>query len=374
VNIIITNSSPIWGGNENWAVRAGRLLRDRGYAVKMMLLRNSPTVDRAEDIGLPVIAISRFGGDLEPSSLLRFYRIFRNERPDAVILTKTKDYWVCGLTSWAVGVPRRFLRLSIVRRVKDNRKYRLVYENFVHGVIVNSREVEEAIRTSAEWTAGLDIHVLYNGIADPLGREAPQRLKRTAQRLRDRWHIPPDAFVFGACVNITRRKRLDLIISALADLRERLPLAHIVIAGDGEAREELMAQARRLNVPDRVHFPGHQHDTGPLYHLFDLYVIASRQEGMPHAGIEAMAHGCAVMATDCGGIGELLDGGRCGLIVPVDDAGALQAGMLRLATDDERRSRFARLGRERFLDHFTEDRMAANLEAILEGRPSPEEP
>jgi glycosyltransferase involved in cell wall biosynthesis len=374
MKILITNSSPIWGGNENWTVTAGRLLQERGHAVGMILLKDSPVVERARQADLPVITVERFGGDLEPSSLLRLYRIFRDEGPDAVILTKTKDYWVCGLTAWRAGVSRRFLRFSIVRRVKDNRKYRLVYGTFVQGAIVNSREVEQAIRSSAEWTAALNIHVLYNGIADPRSRRDPKELEETARALRRRWNIPPDAFVFGACVNITQRKRLDLIVAGLADLQDRLPRAHAVIAGDGAAREELMAQARELKVEDRIHFPGYLADTGPLYHLFDLYVISSQQESMTYVGMEAMAHRCPVLATDCGGIAELLDGGRCGLIVAVDDPKALRDGMLRLAADDELRARFARRGRERFETHFTEGKMAANLEAILENRPQPYPP
>ena len=374
MKILITNSSPIWGGNENWAVTAGRLLRERDHTIRMLLLEGSPVVERARSTGLSVITVPRFGGDLEPLSLLRFRRIFRKERPDAVILTKTKDYWVCGLTARCAGVPRRFLRLSIVRRVKDNRKYRLIYRTFVHGAIVNSREVEEGIRSSADWTAGLDIHVLYNGIADPRDRPDWAALPAAARDLRRQWGIPPDAFVFGACVNITRRKRLDMIVSGLADLRDRLPAAHAVIAGQGAAREALMAQARQLKIAARVHFPGYLPDTGPLYHLFDLYVISSRQESMTYVGMEAMAHGCPVVATDCGGISELLDHGRCGLIVPVEDPRALRDGMDRLASNDELRARFSRRGRRRFEAHFTEEKMAANLEAILTGRPQPYPP
>jgi glycosyltransferase involved in cell wall biosynthesis len=374
MKVIITNSSHIWGGNENWAITAGRLLRDRGHQVSMLLLAGSPVVDRAQDMGLPVIAVPRFGGDLELPSLLRFHRIFRNERPDAVILTKTKEYWVCGVTSWSAGVPRRVLRLSIVRRVKDNLKYRLIYRTFVSHIIVNSREVREAIGTSAKWTADLDVHLLYNGMADPRSVGNPEELKTTARRLRRRWSIPEKSFVFGTCASLTRRKRLDWLISALAGLRDRLPTAHVVIAGDGEAREELLDLARQLQVAERVHLFGQQRDTNPLYHLFDLSVIASRQEGMPQAGIEALAHGCPMIATDCGGISELLDGGRCGLIVPVDDPRAFQAGLLRLARDGRLRDRYARMGRQYFEACFTEDRMASDLESILEGRPQPSSP
>lgn len=372
MKIIITNSSPIWGGNENWAVTAARLLRERSHRVTMILKRGSEVVERAQQLGIPVITVPRFGGDLELPTLFRLYRILSAERPNAVILTKTKDYWVCGLTSWLANIPIRILRLSIVRAVKDDPKYKLIYRRFVNKVLVNSKEVEEGIRQSAQWLKAIQIHVLYNGIAVPNGDIMwVNRQREKARTLRRKWGIPDDAFVFGACVNITYRKRLDLIVSALANLHDELPAAHAVLAGEGNARTALEAQAQRLGIRDRVHFPGYFQDVTPLYYLFDVYVIASQQESMTYVGMEAMAHGCPVLATDCGGIKELLDSGKSGMIVPVNELSALQDGMLKLATDPERRSRFAKSGRERFEKHFTEDKMAINLEAILKGLPQP---
>lgn len=325
----------------------------------MILRRQSEVFQRANQANIPVISVPRYGGDGEPLTLLRFYRIFQREKPDAIILTNTKDYWVCGLTAYLAKVPRRALRLSIVRPVKDNLKYKLIYRKFVNCVIVNSQEVEEGIRESASWLKEISIRVLYNGI-DP-----PPLLKGRGDELRKKWGIPEDAFVFGACVNITRRKRLDLIISALANLREELPNAYAVLAGKGNALLNLEALAKDLGVNDRVYFPGYVEDVMPLYDLFDTYVISSEQESMTYVGMQALAYGCPVVATDCGGIKELLNDGECGEIVPVNDLSALQTAMLELATSETLRITYAQKGKERFEKHFTAARMGDNLEEIL---------
>jgi glycosyltransferase involved in cell wall biosynthesis len=370
MKVIITNASLLWGGNENWAFTAAKLLLSRHHTVKLILKEGSEVSERAAKLGLPVIPVSRFGGDLELPNLFRLYRIFLRERPDVVILTHWKDYWVCGLTSWLARVPIRLLRLSILRRVQDNFKYRLIYRRFVNKVVVNSREVELSTRTSAKWLEDITIHVLYNGIAAPDPHSRGIHQKR-AEELRKAYGIPEDALVFGACVNFFYRKRLDLIISALADLRDELPNAHVFLAGKGEVQDDLEAQVQRLGLGDRVHFPGYFQDVAPLYCLFDVYVISSQQESMTYVGMQALALGCPVLATDCGGIRELLDNGKCGLIVPVNDLTALRDGMLTLATNPKMRSRFAQLGRERFEKYFTEERMLSNLEAILQGKPQP---
>jgi glycosyltransferase involved in cell wall biosynthesis len=370
MKIIITNASLLWGGNENWVFTIAKLLKGRHHTVKLILKEGSEVSERAARLGIPVISVSRFGGDFELPNLLHLYRIFLRERPDVVILTHWKDYWVCGLTSWLAKVPVRLLRLSILRRVQDNLKYRLIYRHFVNRVVVNSREVELSTRASAKWLEDTTIHVLYNGIAVPDPHSSWIHQER-AKELRKEWEIPDDAFVFGACVNFFYRKRLDLIISALADLRDELPNAHVFLAGKGEVQDDLEAQARQLGLDDRVHFPGYFQDVTPLYYLFDVYVISSQQESMTYVGMQALALGCPVLATDCGGIRELLDNGRCGIIVPVNDSTALREGMLTLATHPQMRSRFAELGRERFEKYFTEDRMISNLEAILQGQPQP---
>ena len=87
MKIIITNASLLWGGNENWAFTVAKLLTGRRHTVKLILKKGSEVSERAAKLGIPVIPISRFGGDFELPNLLRLYGIFYRERPDVVILT-----------------------------------------------------------------------------------------------------------------------------------------------------------------------------------------------------------------------------------------------------------------------------------------------
>ncbi len=99
------------------------------------------------------------------------------------------------------------------------------------------------------------------------------------------------------------------------DLLTQLPHAHLHLVGDGLQRDALEEQAERLNVSDRITWHGWQEDVRPFYALFDLLLLPSHTEGLPNVLLEAMALGVPVAATDVGGISELLDRGRLGVLL-----------------------------------------------------------
>lgn len=367
--IIITNSSPVWGGNEFWAVNTARLLKQRGHHVLLLLKQNSDVARQAETLQVPYRAIPRFGGDFELPSLFRFYRIFKSIQPDTIIMTNTKDYWVCGLTAYLARVPRRILRLSIVRRVKNNLKYRLIYRLLAHRIIVNSREIEAAIRGSADWLSTISIAVLYNGLEIGACSEfthLAENPRRASRELRLQFNIPEDAFVFGTCANITYRKRIDLLIATLHGLKDQLPAAHVVIIGKGNETDNLKKMAADLQIQERVHFLGYWANVMPLYRLFDVFVLTSQQEGLPNVCIQALADACPIIATDCGGVAEILDNGACGRIIPVNDLNALNHAMIELYSNEDVRRQYSQKGWQQFQKMFTAERMIVHLEKILD--------
>ncbi len=116
------------------------------------------------------------------------------------------------------------------------------------------------------------------------------------------------------------------LLSALARLRDRQWRLHIV--GDGPLRETLEQQARTLGIADRVVFEGFRPDPLPYLAQADLLVVSSRWEGLPAAPIEAMACGCAVVATDCApGLTRLLSAADLPHPTPIGDPTALAAAI-----------------------------------------------
>jgi glycosyltransferase involved in cell wall biosynthesis len=130
-------------------------------------------------------------------------------------------------------------------------------------------------------------------------------------------------------------KGLDVLLSAMAILKRRGQAPRLVIAGDGDIRQELEAMSRQLGLADTVSFVGMVggDDKDWLLSQAQLFVQPSRREGMPLTVREAMAFGKPVLATDIGGTRDLVRGGHNGLLVPPDDPAALAEGLVGLSQD-----------------------------------------
>jgi glycosyltransferase involved in cell wall biosynthesis len=153
---------------------------------------------------------------------------------------------------------------------------------------------------------------------------------------------------------LTARKGHDVLLEAMESVWQRLPNAELHVIGDGDAREAMRALAARVDPTGaRVVFHGTVDAPYALLDRFDLFALASRSDNQPIATIEAMLAGLPVVGTRVGGIAELIEESRCGLVVPSETPSALAAALTVLleATESGRRELGAageRFARSRF--------------------------
>ncbi|MBA3258277.1 MAG: glycosyltransferase [Gemmatimonadales bacterium] len=169
-----------------------------------------------------------------------------------------------------------------------------------------------------------------------------------------------------ACRQLFPRKGIRFLIQAVAQLKPRFPDIKLVLAGDGFERPELVKLAEQLNIGGDVTFLGWVPNTAlpPYYRAAAVSVIPSLEEGFGIPAAEAMGCEVPVVATDAGGLPEVVEHGVTGLVVPRGDAGALAGAIGSLLDDAELRRRMGHAGRERALRLFDWDRTAEQLEQI----------
>ncbi len=147
-------------------------------------------------------------------------------------------------------------------------------------------------------------------------------------------------------------KGLDVLIDALHQLKADFPTAQLMLLGQGPAEAALREQVVRLGLSRHVHFVGFQANPYAWLKSADLFILPSRREGMPGALIEALACGVPIVSTDCAtGPSEVLEAGRWGKLVPVEDAAALAAAIgqsLRHRSTPDELNAAARSARERY--------------------------
>jgi glycosyltransferase involved in cell wall biosynthesis len=154
------------------------------------------------------------------------------------------------------------------------------------------------------------LHFIPNGIDISRFTPGELRCRRSAS--------PADTLVIGTVAALRPEKQLSRLLRAFA-LVSRASNCRLVIAGEGPERPGLEALARELKIGDRTRFAGHIVDTAVLYREFDVFALTSDTEQMPYTVLEAMASGCAIVATDVGDVKRMVAEENVPLIVDRND-------------------------------------------------------
>jgi glycosyltransferase involved in cell wall biosynthesis len=164
--------------------------------------------------------------------------------------------------------------------------------------------------------------------------------------------------------NLRFEKGHDVLIDAAPAILRRFRDASFEFVGDGAERDALISRARDRGVLDRITFAGHAEDVPERLSCADIFVLPSRSEAFPNAVLEAMASGLPTVATGVGGICELIDHGRNGLLVTAGDPETLAAQICRLMDDEAFASRLSLAARATVQARYSFERMVAQFEDL----------
>ena len=198
---------------------------------------------------------------------------------------------------------------------------------------------------------GARVHIVLNGIDTDLFCPSPVE--------------PHDTCVVGTAGRFTPEKGHSVLLQAAAELKRRGCPVVVRLAGSGSLETAYREQILSGGLADTVHIDGPILDMPSFYRQIDLFALPSRGiEGLPIALLEAMACARPVIASDIGGVSELVRDGEEGLLVPAGDAIALADAIGRLASNGTLRMRFAESGHRRVMSAFTIKHMADAVVAI----------
>jgi len=207
------------------------------------------------------------------------------------------------------------------------------------------------------------VRVIYNGVDTSVFRPASAADRTTARRALG---LPEDAVVLMAVGSLKSIKGVDVLLRAAAPVMAREPRARLVLVGDGPDRVMLEALANELGIAVRVSFLGIRADVDTVLRAADALVLASRTEALPTVVLEAMATELPVIATRVGGVPEIVESDRSGLLVPAEDADALTRALERVVSDAALRVTLGRRGRAIVEARFRVETMCESRSAYFE--------
>ncbi|BCA54119.1 hypothetical protein W02_12590 [Nitrospira sp. KM1] len=160
-------------------------------------------------------------------------------------------------------------------------------------------------------------------------------------------------------------KRIDLLLDALARLKELHSGWRCLILGTGPMRDDLLSQAHRLNLLEHVSFIGHVDDVRPFLKRADLFVLTSDKEGLPLALLEAMAMGIPPVVTDVGGTGEVVIDGDNGRIVQPGSVEAIERAIGYMLDHEGERKRMGQAAMLHMRRHFDIEQSMERLRQVV---------
>lgn len=167
-------------------------------------------------------------------------------------------------------------------------------------------------------------------------------------------------FVFGTVAELHKNKGLSYLVQAMREV----PDAMLVIIGEGEERRRLTLAIAASKLQHRVFLAGHIPDAAELIGAFDVFVLPSVKEGLPYVVLEAGVRGVPAVATDVGGIPEVIEHEKTGLLVPPKDPLALAEALKRLIADEPLRKRLGAALKQKVERGFSLDSMLEKTIAL----------
>ncbi len=244
-------------------------------------------------------------------------------------------------------------------RSEEDREMLRVLTPAMDQLIAVSKMIEDKLVAEGRTTA--PITRIYNGV--DLSRY--ERVEACCT-LPDEYGMEPGSQIVGVVARLEPEKGHPTLLEAWPPVLRAVPDAYLLIVGEGSRREALEAQTRDLRIAHRVVFTGRRDDVPSVTAALDVAVLPSYREAQGLSILEALALSRPVVASNVGGIPEMITDGVNGMLVPPHDPDALAAAIIRLLRDHPFADTLGRAGHDMVHDRFCIDLMVESVQAIYE--------
>lgn len=335
------------GGAEVYVADMCEGLAQLGVDVELFCPAGRPFVDYAADRGLSCHTW-KTRGKLDPITVIRLARLIKSTRANIIHTHLSTASLLGAFGARLAGVPS----VAHVHGLNSA-------TCFKHSTAVIA--VSEAVKKHL-CVQGLRedrVRVVHNGV--DLAKFAPMPRDEARRELG----MDTDAELIGVFGRLSSEKGQRLALESMALLGKTRPDARMLIVGDGKDREELVALAGSLGIGERVIFEPFNPDIRPMISACDVVLVPSLKEGFGLVAVNAMALRRPVVATNVGGLPEIVKDGETGVLVPPGEAKTMAGAVSELLDDPERMDHMGRLGRRRAENLFDLDRQIGLVLGVL---------
>ena len=358
------------GGAEQLMPSILKNLKQAGFNVRICALQiraGNPIASELERLGLPVDLVPILNLR-QPFNLFHILRYLRLHRPQ-LLHTQLEFADILGTVAAKIlGIPS----VSTVHTLdafpeKKSAWGRMKLRWFLLGKYCNC-VIAVSEKTRLHYLQSGRLHqdkviTLYNGVdISRFKNTDASQIAKTKQALR----LPLDSKVIITVAVLREPKGIQFMIEALPAILEQFPDVHYLIVGDGEYGAALSDLATVLDIKNHVTFAGHRTDIPDLLACCDIFVLPTLKDALPTVLIEALAAERPIVASDVGGVPEIIENGVNGLLVAPGDPSKLAVACLQLLKDNELISQIVLAGSKTVRQRFNIDSQIEQLSGLYE--------
>ncbi|RJP68190.1 MAG: glycosyltransferase family 1 protein [Candidatus Abyssobacteria bacterium SURF_17] len=352
------NDQSTWRGGERQVLYLLTGLKERGHHAELVAQPGSVLGERAKAEGIPAYPI-RMRGEADVFAAAKISRLIGREQVDIVHMhtahAHTLGCLACVFNRRPICVVSRRVDFPINRKPfgLPALKYRWRVDHY----IAISQAVKDIL--IAGGVNEDTVSIVHSGVGAP-------KVEGSREEFRRALGIAPEEKLVGTVGALVDHKGHRFLIEAAPQVLSKAPQTKFIMVGDGELMPSLRSLASKLNVDNAIMFAGFQPGIHKYIGAFDVFVAPSHMEGLNTSILDAMMLGRPVIGTTAGGIPEIIEHGKTGLLVPPKDPAALAEAIVTLVTEPGKAEKLALAGQGRVQQRFTADHMVEGTIAVYE--------
>lgn len=357
VNILHTESSNGWGGQEIRILREAIGMRERGNNVFFLTCERAELAKKAREKGF-IVEEAPLSIKKAPFALFSLIKMILKYKIDIVNTHSSADAWLGGIAARLTG--RKVIRTRhLSTKIKPGLNSFLLYRALADFTATTCVEVKEVIKRQASLTDKRCLSI-------PTGVEPDEILVSVeeVEAFRDKWGIKPSDILVGTVCVLRSWKGISTLLQGAKAL-EHIPDLKWVIVGDGPSKVTFLRQRDELKLSNVI-FTGHLENPFNAIKALDIFTLLSyANEGVSQASLQAAYLQKPLITTEVGGLKEVCIPDKTGYIVPKSDPQALARAVLKLYERKEERLEMGSHAKDLVLEKFTFEKTLDAMERAI---------
>lgn len=340
INLLQIIGGSIVGGMETYVLRLLQRLPKKAFRVTCLCISESRFTSQLRDIGCSV-HITPITDEPDWQSIQLGVSLIRVDAIDVIHAHLPNAHSLAGILSGLTETPALATVHGRYLSLRDFEVHKLMQ---THVNVVAKTAYFQALSLGVPASK---LRFIPNGVDTKIFHPGPK-----SNYLQSLLNIPPETPLVGFVGRLSPEKGPEVFLQVACRVHEQLKNCHFVLVGEGPMRKRLREEIDDLGLAGHIHLPGLQNNMPKVYGSLDLVVSTSYSEAMPLAIIEAMACGLPVVATNVGGVVDIVEVGCTGSLNGIGDWNGMANNIVSLMSDESTRAEMGRAARKRAEDKF----------------------